>query len=280
MKNEFLETIKYDIANHTNYKIVNKTIDELKQAGYNAQVNPREINVFELTDNNRIRIEESSKETLNLKPETYSPNVVLRPLYQQKILPNLAYVGGPGEIAYWLEYKAMFNHHKINFPVLIPRNFAMMMDEKFSQQMNKLGITISDLFKETEVLIKEFITKNSTVDISLKEEEEKIISTYQVILEKAVKFDVTLKGAVEAEMQKTLNSLKNIESKLMKAEKQKQETNINQIRKLKDKFLPQGMLQERFDNFIPYYLKSGKQLIGDLKEEFNPFEFEFMILTN
>jgi len=280
LKNEFLETIKDDIANHTNYKIVNKTIDELKQAGYNAQVNPREINVFELTDNNRIRIEESSKETLNLKPETYSPNVVLRPLYQQKILPNLAYVGGPGEIAYWLEYKAMFNHHKINFPVLIPRNFAMMMDEKFSQQMNKLGITISDLFKETEVLIKEFITKNSTVDISLKEEEEKIISTYQVILEKAVKFDVTLKGAVEAEMQKTLNSLKNIESKLMKAEKQKQETNINQIRKLKDKFLPQGMLQERFDNFIPYYLKSGKQLIGDLKEEFNPFEFEFMILTN
>jgi uncharacterized protein YllA (UPF0747 family) len=156
----------------------------------------------------------------------------------------------------------------------------MMMDEKSIQQINKLGITITDLFKDTEVLIKEFITRNSTLDISLKEEEEKIVFTYQLILEKAVKFDVTLKGAVEAEMQKALNSLKNIESKLVKAEKQKQETNINQIRKLKDKFLPEGMLQERYDNFIPYYLKSGKQLIGNLKEQFDPFEFEFILLTS
>ncbi len=278
LKNEFLEIIKDDISNQTNFNIVNKTIEELKRAGYDAQVNPREINVFELTENDRVRIEKISDETLNLKPETYSPNVVLRPLYQQKILPNLAYVGGPGEIAYWLEYKTMFNHHAINFPVLIPRNFAMMMDEKSIQQLNKLGITTSHLFKDTEVLIKEFITRNSIIDISLKVEEEKIVSTYQLIIEKAVKFDVTLKGAVEAEMQKVLNNLKNIESKLVKAEKQKQETNINQIRKLKDKFFPDGMLQERYDNFIPFYLKSGNQLIGDLKEQFNPFEFEMMIL--
>ncbi len=280
LKSEFLEIIKDDISNRTNYKIVNKTIEELKQAGYDAQVNPREINLFQLTDNDRWRIEKPTDETLNLKPESYSPNVVLRPLYQQKILPNLAYVGGPGEIAYWMEYRAMFNHHKINFPVLIPRNFAMMIDEKSEQQMNKLGITISDLFKDTEVLIKEFITRNSTIDISLKDEEDKLVAAFNVIMEKAVKFDVTLKGAVEAEMQKALNSLKNIEGKLVKAEKQKQETTVNQIKKLKDKFFPGGMLQERHDNFAPYYLKSGKQLIGDLKEQFNPFEFEMMILSN
>jgi len=128
LKEGFTEIIKDDIQNNTNYKIVNETIAELKKAGYDAQVNPREINVFQLKDNDRIRIEKSTPEILNLNPEEYSPNVVLRPLYQQKILPNLAYVGGPGELAYWFEYKAMFNHHKINFPVLIPCNFVTLMD--------------------------------------------------------------------------------------------------------------------------------------------------------
>ena len=278
LKNEFLDIMKDDIKNNTNYKIVNKSIDELKQAGYDAQVNPREINLFDISGNDRVRIEKSTEETLNIAPENYSPNVVLRPLYQQKILPNLAYVGGPGELAYWLEYKAMFDHHKINFPVLIPRNFAMMMDEKSAQQMKKLGITIIDLFKDTEILIKEMVTRNSSADLSLKQEEEQLVATFKVILDKAVKFDVTLKGAVEAEMQKALNSLKNIESKLVKAEKQKQETNINQLKKLKEKFFPEGMLQERYDTLAPYYLKSGKHLIADLKEQFNPFQFEMMIL--
>ena len=250
----------------------------MKQAGFGAQVNPREINIFELSDNNRVRIEHNNNETLNLKPEAYSPNVVLRPLYQQKILPNLAYIGGPGELAYWLEYKTMFEHHKINFPVLVPRNFALQMDEKSISQLHRLGFKTEDIFKETDVLIKEFITKNSGDDISLKAEEDKLTANFQEIITKAAKVDVTLKASVEAEKQKALNSLKNIESKLIKAEKQKQEISLNQIRKIKDKFFPAGNLQERYDNFIPYYLKSGKGLITDLKESFNPFEFEMLIL--
>ncbi len=278
LKNEFIGIIKDDITNNTNFHLVNNTIEELKQVGFGAQVNPREINIFELSDNNRVRIEHNNNETLNLKPEAYSPNVVLRPLYQQKILPNLAYIGGPGELAYWLEYKSMFEHNKINFPVLIPRNFALQMDEKLISQLHKLGFKTEDIFKETDVLIKEFITKNSGDDISLKAEEEKLTANFQEIITKAAKVDVTLKASVEAEMQKALNSLKNIESKLIKAEKQKQEISLNQIRKIKDKFFPAGNLQERYDNFMPYYLKSGKGLIADLKESFNPFEFEMLIL--
>ncbi len=279
LKKEFLSIMKDDIANKTNYHLVNNSIETLKKAGYSAQVNPREINVFHLTDNNRVRIENSTNEMLNLSPEEYSPNVVLRPLYQQKILPNLAYIGGPGELAYWFELKDMFNHHHINFPVLIPRNFAMIIDGKSVQQMSKMEISIADLFKDTEVLIKEFVTRNSSENISLKDEEVKLIATYQDVMSKAVKTDASLKGAVDAEMQKALNSLKNIESKLLKAEKQKQETSINQIKKIKEKVFPQGSLQERHDNFSPYYLKTGPKLIDNLSEEFNPFKFEFLVLT-
>ena len=278
LKAEFSEIIKDDIANNTNFKIVNQTIAEFEKIGYKAQVNPREINVFRLSDSDRIRIEGASKETLNYKAKEYSPNVVLRPLYQQKILPNLAYVGGPGEIAYWLEYKAMFDHHKITFPLLVPRNFAIFTDEKAEQQMQKLVISVSDIFKDIDILTKEFVSKNAGFDVSIKTEEIKLTELFNELAQKASLVDVTLKSNVEAELQKGLASIKNIESKLLKAEKQKQETSINQIKKLKEKFLPEGILQERYENFAPYYLRSGKNFIADLKETFNPFEFKMLVL--
>jgi bacillithiol synthase len=277
LKNEFAEIIKDDIANQTNFKIVNQTISELEGTGIKPQVTPREINVFRLS-NYRVRIEEATQETLNLSPEEYSPNVVLRPLYQQKILPNIAYVGGPGEIAYWLEYKAMFEHHEITFPVLIPRNFALLMDDKSVQQMNKFGFLIKDIFKDSDVLIKEFINRNSSSEISLLEQESKLSLIYAEIAARAVQIDQTLKSSVDSEMQKSMNALKNIETKMVRSEKQKQETTINQIRKLRDKFLPEGELQERYDNFAPFYLKYGKQFIADLKEAFDPLDFEMLIL--
>jgi uncharacterized protein YllA (UPF0747 family) len=256
---------------------VNKTISELEKIGIKAQVNPREINVFHLNES-RVRIVESSPEILALSAEEYSPNVVLRPLYQQMILPNIAYVGGPGEIAYWLEYKAMFDHHKIMFPVLIPRNFALLSDERTSHQLQKLDVSIEDIFKAHEQLIKEFIRKHAQEDLSMKEEEQKLVLIYAEIAEKAASIDPTLRASVEAEMQKSLNALKNLEGKVLRSEKQKQEAGINQIKKIKEKFLPEGILQERYDNIAPYYLKAGKELIPQLKEALEPFDFEVLVL--
>lgn len=305
LKSEFSEIIKDDIINHSNYKLVNQTIAEFEEKGFKAQVNPREINCFYMIDNLRERIEQihdltleegrrdvfkvlntaivfTKNELLNeLKnhPERFSPNVVLRPVYQQKLLPNLAYIGGPGEIAYWLEYKKMFEYHNINFPVLVPRNFAVLTDDRTNLQMQKFGFTMIDIFKNIDLIIKEFVNKNASINLSLKDQEEKISAVYTEILEKAVSVDSTLKGSVEAELQKSLNALKNIESKLVRSEKQKQEIKISQVKKLKDKFFPEGILQERYENMTPYYLKSGEQLIFDLKETFDPLEFKLSILT-
>jgi bacillithiol synthase len=276
-KKEFEAIIKDDISNNTNYKIVNQTIAELELDGIKPQVNPREINIFR-SGRERVRIEKANTETLNYPVEEYSPNVVLRPLYQQLILPNLAYVGGPGEIAYWMEYKKMFEHHEITFPVLIPRNFALLLDSKSVQQLNKLGFTFHDFFRGLDVLIKMFITKNSGEELSLLALEKKLNDVYSEISSKAASIDPTLKGSVESEKQKALNALKSIETKLLRAEKQKQESSINQIRKLYDKILPEDQLQERYENFAPYYLKYGKQFINDLKNSFDSFEFEMLIL--
>ncbi|HSH65066.1 MAG TPA: bacillithiol biosynthesis cysteine-adding enzyme BshC, partial [Bacteroidia bacterium] len=297
LKKSFASVIEDDLFNNTNYRLVNQTIAELEKQQVKAQVNPRPVNCFYMVDHLRERIESDGNDTysvvntaitftketllkeLKAHPERFSPNVVLRPLYQQKILPNLAYVGGPGELAYWLEYKAMFDHHNIQFPVLVPRNFALLMDEKTEQQLAKAGFEISDLFKDTEVLIKELVTRNTTSQLSLAEQQAKLSDVFKEIANVATAIDSTLKASVEAEFQKASNSIKNIESKILRSEKQNQETGINQIKKIKERFFPKDVLQERYDNFIPYYLKYGDELITGLKAVFDPFAFQLLILT-
>jgi bacillithiol biosynthesis cysteine-adding enzyme BshC len=297
LKKSFASVIEDDLFNNTNYRLVNQTIAELEKQQVKAQVNPRPVNCFYMVDHLRERIESDGNDTysvvntsitftketllkeLKAHPERFSPNVVLRPLYQQKILPNLAYVGGPGELAYWLEYKAMFDHHNIQFPVLVPRNFALLMDEKTEQQLAKAGFEIPDLFKDTEVLIKELVTRNTTSQLSLAEQQAKLSDVFKEIANVATAIDSTLKASVEAEFQKASNSIKNIESKILRSEKQNQETGINQIKKIKERFFPKDVLQERYDNFIPYYLKYGDELITGLKAVFDPFAFQLLILT-
>lgn len=298
LKATFTSVFEDDLLNNTNYKLVNETIERLEKQQIKAQVNPRPINIFYMVDHVRERIElapdqkykvlntdivftqEELLKELKNHPDRFSPNVVLRPLYQQKILPNLAYVGGPGELAYWLEYKAMFDHHHIQFPVLMPRNFALLMDDKSEQQFSKVGFTMNDLFKDTEVLIKELVAKNTTAQLSLSDQQDKLATVFSEIAAQATAVDATLKAAVEAEFQKASNAIKNIESKIMRSEKQKQETGINQIKKIKEKFFPQDVLQERYDNFIPYYLKYGNEWIANLKSVFDPFNYELLVLTD
>jgi len=297
LKATFAGIMEDDILNRTNHALLSKTINELDNLGYKPQVTPREINCFYMMEGMRERIEYNAqsntynilnssitftKEQLILElknnPERFSPNVVLRPVYQQKILPNIAYIGGPGEIAYWLEYKTMFQHHKITYPILMPRNFALLMDERSVQQFHKLGFETADVFKNIDVLLKEYVIKNVDKEIFLNDETEKVSAIFNQISEKVNGIDPTLKAGVEAELQKTIKAFKAIEGKMLKAEKQKQETSIQQIKKIKNKFFPEGILQERYDNFAPYYLRSGKQFIEQLKQEFNPFDIQLLVL--
>ena len=130
----------------------NKTIEDL---GLKIQVNPREINLFYIKDGLRERIVENdgiysvldtnitwSKSEL-LKhldevPERFSPNVIMRPLYQEVILPNLCYIGGGGEMIYWLQLKSNFEAQNVTFPMLLLRNSALVKSEKQAEKLKKL----------------------------------------------------------------------------------------------------------------------------------------------
>ena len=284
LKKLFLPVLENDLKNQTAFHSVNDSIGQLKQIGYEAQVNPREINVFYTGKNFRERIEKNGEEyralnseivfskteleaELKNNPAAFSPNVVLRPLYQQTILPNLAYVGGPGEIAYWLEYKKMFDDLKTFFPVLQPRSFILLSDSSAQKKMDKLGISVKTLFGEIEELVKSFVSERAGADLNFDSEKSELKKVYDTVISKSETADPTLKKSAEAELQKALNSLDALLGKMLRAEKQKQETDISQLRKLHSVFFPNGVLMERYSNFIPYWLQTNGELIRMIEKE-------------
>lgn len=285
LKESFIPFFEKDIFENIPGKNVNDSISELKSMKYEPQVNPRAVNCFYMEDGIRARIEKEGedykvvgtdkkftenefRQIIKTNEQKISPNVVLRPCYQQFILPNLAYVGGPGELAYWLEYKAMFDKLNLFYPVLVPRRFVTVIDKNTAQKINKLGFDINDVFRAEQDLVKDYLGRNAELkDLgNYKNEIEKL---YSKLNEDALQADKTLGGAVEAEKQKVLNSINMIEQKINKAIKQKSENELNQIRLIKEKLFPGGIAQERVDNFSMYYSKWGKEFIDFLKDNLN-----------
>jgi bacillithiol biosynthesis cysteine-adding enzyme BshC len=296
LKQVFAPIITDELVNGNSYKLVTQTNKRLIDAEIAPQVFAREINLFYMDEHGRNRIEKKDgkwsvvggqwsvqsvdevNNAVKTSPEKFSPNVILRPVYQQAILPNVAYVGGPSEIAYWVQLKDIFMHYKVPYPVLMPRNSALIINKPFPQKMNKLNLGISDLFKDTESLIKELLTRSTDGIPDVEAEGKKLQEIYASLGKKVGELDPTLVAFTEAELQKQLNALKTLETKLMRVKKQKEETSVNHIRKLKETLFPGGELQERTENFIPFYLQNGAAFFDMLKENFDPFEFSVDVL--
>ena len=295
LKRQFIPIIKNDLLQHSAFEIVSKTTKDLENLGYKTQIVPREINFFYLSNSMRERITKegnlykvlntniqfSEVEILNLletEPEKFSPNVVLRPVYEEVILPNLAYIGGPSEVPYWLQLKGIFDFHQVEFPILMPRNFGMIINKSTAKRIEKLGLSAHDLFLDEIKLKKNFVERNSENSLSLVSESQEFATIFDKILEKAVKVDKTMEGAVKGEQQKVLNALENLEKRLKKAEERNQETEVNQLLGVKQKLFPNGVPQERAENFLNFYL-NNPEFLNQVAEAFDPLDFSFNILV-
>ncbi len=190
----------------------------------------------------------------------------------------MAYIGGGGELAYWFQLKKMFNVNNISFPTLVLRNSVLFIDKGSHKRILKLGIEPVDLFKETEALIKEYLKSGAEIILELKEEEKAVEVVFEAIVNKAGNIDASLQPMVKAELQKSLKAIKNIENRLIKGEKQKEEVAVNQIKNLKEKLFPNDSLQERHDNLISILLLNGESVIEELIEYLHPLEKQFVIL--
>jgi bacillithiol biosynthesis cysteine-adding enzyme BshC len=296
-KQQFSAIMEDDLLHHHALDLVTQTVEQLEADGYKMQAMPRAVNLFYIDKNIRERIEYDAttqqyrvlhteksftknelQEELKQHPEKFSPNVILRPLFQQKVLPGIAYIGGAGEISYWLQLKTTFEHYQVNFPQLIVRNSALLLNKHAKERMQKLNLQTEDLFDSVEDLKKNYI--NCRKNIFIDDEIKAIEMQFKSIQEKVQEIDAGLVAFVGAEAHKTLKSIENIEAKINKSLKQKNETALNQLEKLKAQLFPNNSLQERIENFSGYYADSGQAFIEQLIAVFNVYEKQFLVIEN
>ena len=277
LKEQFISTIKKDVLRNGFEESITKCSEDLATK-YKAQAYVRPINFFKLSEGERelIKGEITEKEIEN-NSVSFSPNVLLRPLYQETILPNIAYIGGGAEIAYWMQLKNAFQQENIPFPILMLRNSVLFMDDKQNQKRQALGFTINDLFLEEHQLQKKFVLNQKDSHISLKDEMDAVENIYSSITAKTT--DLGLQNSIKSQQQKQLKSFKQLEEKLLRLAKQKNESSLDQINKIKQQLFRCNSLQERYDNFIPFYLKYGDNFIEILKENLSPLNPNFVVLT-
>ena len=295
LKSLFKHTIKDELLHKTCYNEVLNTTHKFKELGYKVQVNPREINLFYLTDNLRSRIvfekdlfrvldtdisftKEAILKEVDNHPERFSPNVLMRPLYQEIILPNLCYIGGGGELAYWFEMKSYFEANKVPFPILLLRNSVLIYHSSQRKKLEKLDLTVTDLFLNQHKLFNKTVREISDIEIDFTQQKEDIQKIFSDLKTLSDKTDKSFTGAVKAQEHKQLKGLSVLEKRLLQAQKRKYKELLNRVALIQDQLFPNKSLQERTQNFSELYLEYGQNLIPELVKNLDPLALEFSLI--
>ena len=295
LKKIFSPIIKNELINNLIFNNSLKTIDDLKNKKYKAEVNPRKINLFYLSKDSRNRIinhndgfstddqkfiwtKDEIINELNIHPENFSPNVLLRPLYQESILPNICYIGGGSEISYWLELKKCFDESDLSFPILLNRNSVLLVKKKQFEKLSKMNTTIQELFLNQNELITSKTISLASAKFDFDNQKLFLLKQFNALREVSKLTDISFVGAVNAQEQKQLKGLLNLEKRLLNANKRKCESHISRITSIQSELFPDNSLQERSVNFSEFYLEYGKEFIKILKENISPLNNKFTII--
>ncbi|MEO6069539.1 MAG: bacillithiol biosynthesis cysteine-adding enzyme BshC [Chitinophagaceae bacterium] len=294
IKRPCIELFKEELIHQTSSAIVANTIKDLSKH-YKVQAHPRDINLFYLKENIRERIikkeegffikntqlhftEEEMLAELENHPERFSPNVILRGLFQEIVLPNIAFIGGGGELAYWLQLKDLFDYFKTPFPVLILRNSFLMVAKKWTEKMHRLGMQPAELFLPKMELLNKLVIQQSGEKISLEESILQLKALYQRIQQQAVSITPTMSKHVLALQTQTIGKVEALEKKMLRAEKRKFKEEENKLEQIKNALFPNNNLQERIENISGFYEQYGPAFIDAVYEASFPIVQKFVVM--
>ena len=296
LKHLVVPQFKKELLEKPSHEAMVKTNKKLGE-DYKLQVAPREINLFYLDDQLRERIvqtPEGSYEVLNTElrfseeeifaeleshPERFSPNVAMRPIYQEAILPNLGYIGGGGELNYWFQLKGVFEIFELPMPIVMLRNSVMIIERSVNETMVKLGLDLNQLFANSGIdLEKKLVSEESAEELNLVEELDSLQKVFLSAEEKLRRVDKLLEKSARSGFVRSERIVKNLEKKMLRAERKKHDILIGRLHKVRDALFPREGLQERNLNFIPFYEEFGDQFIDILLENLDPFENQFTVL--
>ena len=295
LKKEITDVFRNELLHQNLFEKTKNTVGFLTEKYGKVQVNPREINLFYLSETrNRIEFREDkfyvvdteisfTKEEiiaeLENHPEKFSPNALMRPVYQESILPNLVYVGGNAEIMYWLELKDYFNSIQVPFPVLVPRNSLLFTDEKTLNKAEKIGLSLNDFFRDFAAVTKGILLENSEIMALLNHSEAALNQQFEEISAKAVTTDSSFGSLVDAEKTRQLKSFERMRKRLLRAEKIKQNEKLERLESLFLKIHPGKIWQERVFNFSVFYADYGREWFQNCYEEMDVEKSELIIVS-
>lgn len=274
---------------------VHRTNEDLA-AYYKPQGYVRPINFFFLDDHVRERIERrddglfgvlnthltfTGTELAQLaatNPERFSPNVILRPVYQELLLPNLAYIGGGAEVAYWLQLRGVFAALHVPFPVIVLRNSALVLPATATTRAGKLGLTAADFFADVPTLKRRVAEKLGDAPLTLAQEQSAVAAVFDQLRSQAAGIDPTLEKTVAAEAHRTAKRLDHLRQRLQRARDRRHATAFAQVEGLKERLFPKGGLQERSENILAL-LPESPSLLADLLAAFDPLAARFTVLS-
>ncbi len=262
---------------------------------YTVQAYPRNINLFYLKNDIRERIiktgnsfavyntdvrftQQELKLELDNYPERFSPNVILRGLFQEMILPNVAFIGGGGELAYWFQLKDLFTHYAVPFPVMILRNSFLIIENQAKHLIDKLGISTEQIFTSPLEILNTIIEKEGKKP-QLNGELDQLFFVYEELKKTVSTVDTSLVKHIEALKVRSGNQLKEVEKKMLRTERKKHEAEKRQIDKLRQQLFPKNVLQERVENLSSFYARQGHDFINELYTHSLLLEQQFTVLS-
>ena len=290
LKASFTSIFEKEIEEKFIYHCVNKKNKELLTLGIKPQVNPRDLNLFYITNGQRQRIisenehfkigeKQYSKleilELLKLNPENFSPNVLFRPIFQEHVLPNLAYIGGPAEISYWNQLNIAFDAADTTFPILLLRDHFVWMKNSDLNWWESIGLSKTDLVLDFDSLVKKIILKKHAhffnVDLELEEINTKIKTEINAV-------DSSILPMLNSELAKFSKGVKRIQAKLNSSAKRKDELFFSKIKKVQEVIVKDKVLVERLVSFIPIFISLEKEYLALLVKHSDPFDLSLKVL--
>jgi bacillithiol biosynthesis cysteine-adding enzyme BshC len=265
---------------------VNEAGDRLEAAGYHAQVHARPTNLFLLDDDGRYPIDtdgdggfalrgtdrtfsaDALHDLLDTAPERLSPNVVLRPLMQDALLPTAAYVAGPSEVSYFAQYRAVYDAMDVPMPVIYPRASVSLVEGKVQKVLDKYDLSLPDVAGHLDQLFQDVVKAEMEVDVDevFGDAMREIHQAVNDLKPDVEAVDRSLTPAVEAtrtDLQQAMDALK---TRVVKAEKRAQDEVRAQLEKARVNLVPGGTLQERVVSVLYFLNKYSLDLLDDLRD--------------
>ena len=265
---------------------------------YHAQVKVKPVNLFLMVDEGRHLIEpveneyrlrrkrksftqEQLLELLENEPEKFSPNVLLRPLCQDYLLPTAFYVGGPSEISYFAQVKPLYEFYDIIPPIIYPRSSATILENAIANILEKHSVVINDLFIDVDNIKKKIINavEESSIDDMFDGLTNQVETAFDQLKEKLIDLDKTIAESSNRYRDKIFSSINELKSKAEKAQQKKYDVTLRQIDRAAINLFPNSNLQERELNFIYFANKYGDEFIKKIFNELQINKFEHQVIN-